>query len=342
MIEHHPKPGWSPEHMSALMYTCHLGVYRRVARRRSRRVSVALRRLPGLRLRAPADGADGPDRPHSRGSSTTGVRTPMSTAGGDAKPYAYLAQPGAIADHLRAQRRRRRGPVRAPARDSPDRASGPTSTSVDLVLALSDADGLGRGRRLVAGPASPSLERRARRARRQRSTPRSPSSTSAGVAGSRITTVPTSPDGDPAAALAAAADAATAEHLLLMQAPAVGLTHDWLTRLIGYSAQAAASPPPAPSSWPPTDASSTPASRSRKASRCTSSMDPRPDAAPAAVYNLSAVSGVLATRRDTYRGARRPGPRVRELALIDYCLRATDSRPARRDRPRRPPARHRA
>ena len=28
-VEHHPKPGWSPEHMSALMYTCHLGVYRR-------------------------------------------------------------------------------------------------------------------------------------------------------------------------------------------------------------------------------------------------------------------------------------------------------------------------
>ena len=40
-----------------------------------------------------------------------------------------------------------------------------------------------------------------------------------------------------AAALAAAADAATAEHLLLMQTPAIGLTHDWLTRLIGYSNQ---------------------------------------------------------------------------------------------------------
>ena len=25
----HIKPGWSPEHMATLMYTCHLGVYRR-------------------------------------------------------------------------------------------------------------------------------------------------------------------------------------------------------------------------------------------------------------------------------------------------------------------------
>ena len=29
VLERHPKPGWSPEHMAALMYTCHLGVYRR-------------------------------------------------------------------------------------------------------------------------------------------------------------------------------------------------------------------------------------------------------------------------------------------------------------------------
>ena len=28
-IELISKPGWSPEHMAALMYTCHLGVYRR-------------------------------------------------------------------------------------------------------------------------------------------------------------------------------------------------------------------------------------------------------------------------------------------------------------------------
>ena len=34
----HIKPGWSPDHMTALMYTCHLGVYRRAAGARARRV----------------------------------------------------------------------------------------------------------------------------------------------------------------------------------------------------------------------------------------------------------------------------------------------------------------
>ncbi len=29
LIERHFKPGWSPESMAVLMYTCHLGVYRR-------------------------------------------------------------------------------------------------------------------------------------------------------------------------------------------------------------------------------------------------------------------------------------------------------------------------
>ena len=48
----HLKPGWSPESMAALMYTCHVGVYRRSLAVDLGRVSVAFRRLPGLRLRA--------------------------------------------------------------------------------------------------------------------------------------------------------------------------------------------------------------------------------------------------------------------------------------------------
>ena len=43
------------------------------------------------------------------------------------------------------------------------------------------------------------------------------------------------------------------------------------------------------------------------------------------VYNLSAVSGVLATRRDTYRQLGGLDPEFGELALIEYCLRATDA-----------------
>ncbi len=43
------------------------------------------------------------------------------------------------------------------------------------------------------------------------------------------------------------------------------------------------------------------------------------------VYNVSAVSGVLATRRDTYRQLGGLDPELGEPALIDYCLRATDA-----------------
>ena len=43
------------------------------------------------------------------------------------------------------------------------------------------------------------------------------------------------------------------------------------------------------------------------------------------VYNVSAVSGVLATRRDTYQQLGGLNPQFRDLALIDYCLRATDT-----------------
>src|SRR5207247_3897091 len=61
--------------------------------------------------------------------------------------------------------------------------------------------------------------------------------TGAGVDAGRITTVPVDPSGDRAAWLAAAADSARGDHLLLMRDPVAGRTHDWLTRLIGYSAQ---------------------------------------------------------------------------------------------------------
>ena len=43
------------------------------------------------------------------------------------------------------------------------------------------------------------------------------------------------------------------------------------------------------------------------------------------VYNVSAVSGVLATRRDTYQQLGGLNPAFGDLALIDYCLRAIDA-----------------
>ena len=120
-VEHHPKPGWSPEHMSALMYTCHLGVYRR---------ALAID-LGGFR--SEFDGCQDYDfvlRLMERTGRIAHIPRilyhwrahSMSTAGGDAKPYAYLAQPGAIADHLESA-------VASKAKSSSRRCQGFTASS---------------------------------------------------------------------------------------------------------------------------------------------------------------------------------------------------------------------
>ncbi len=153
--------------------------------------------------------------------------------------------------------------------------------------------------------------------------------TTAGIACSRITTIPSTPTEDLSTALATAAHHATAEHLLLMQTPAIGLTHDWLTRLVGYSQQ-----PHIAAAGPVILASD---GRIQQAGIAI------PEGIPlhllhgarssmnnffgygTSVYNLSAVSGVLATRRNTYQQLGGLDPQYKDLALIEYCLRATDA-----------------
>jgi GT2 family glycosyltransferase len=323
LLERHPKPGWSPEHMSALMYTCHLGVYRRS-------LAVDLGGFEGrfdgcqdydfvLRLVERTDRVAHIPRVlyHWRAHAA-------STAGGDqAKPFAYLAQPGAIAEHLsrngidaEVQFGPFMGLHRVVHRVSP-------STSVDLVLAVSDEHGLAEAAaswlaqphptwNLVLAAPPDTLDAA------------TTALTTAGIPASRITTIPTTPGHDPATALAAAADAATAEHLLLMQTPAMGLTHDWLTRLLGYSHQAdiAAAGP----------ILLAPDGRIQQAGIAIPQGIPLhlrhgspASAAPPVVYNLSAVSGVLATPRATYQQLGGLHPQHHDLALIDYCLRATDT-----------------
>ena len=101
VLEPHPKPGWSPDHMAALMYTCHLGVYRRTL----------ATELGGFDARF--DGCQDFDfvlRLMERTDRIAHVPRilyhwrahPASTAtfGGGAKPHAFLAQPAAIAAHL--------------------------------------------------------------------------------------------------------------------------------------------------------------------------------------------------------------------------------------------------
>ena len=322
VIEHHPKPGWSPEHMSALMYTCHLGVYRRAL---AVDIGGFQSRFDGcqdydfvLRLMERTDRIAHIPRSlyHWRAHA-------MSTAGGDAKPFAYLAQPGAIAGHLErsgvdaeVQFAHVRGIHRIVHRVRP-------SITVDFVLTSWDSAGLAeaasswsaqahpRWSVVLAGPAD-SLDAA------------TAALASADIPASRIVTVPTPPGADRATALTAASNAGTAEQLLIMTSPAIGLTHDWLTRLIGYTDQpriAAAGP-----------VVLSPDGRIEHAGIAIPDGIPlylqhgAPTAfAPLAVYNLSAVSGMLTTRRDTYHELGGLDPQFQELTLIEYCLRATES-----------------
>ena len=311
----HIKPGWSPEHMNALMYTCHLGVYRR---------SLALElggfqsRFDGcqdydlvLRLMEHTDRIAHVPRIlyHWRAHAT-------STAGGEqAKPYAYLAQRVAISEHLgrsgidaEVQFGHFGGLHRIVHRVDP-------ALTVDLVLAVNDAHGLGeaaaswvaqphRAWRVVVAAPEAVLDHAVA------------ALTDAGIPATRITPVA-------GCGLGVAASAATAEHLLLLQTPAAGLTHDWLTRLLGYSAQtgiAAAGP-----------VILAPDGRIQQAGIAMPEGVPlhiyhaRPGAAAASVvHNVSAVSGILATPRTTYHDLGGLDPTYGELALIDYCLRAGD------------------
>jgi GT2 family glycosyltransferase len=322
LIEHHPKPGWSPEQMSARMYTCHLGVYKRM-------LAVELggfqSKFDGcqdydfvLRLMERTDRIAHIPRYlyHWRAHA-------MSTAGADAKPQAYLAQPAAIASHLERSRVDAKvqfahlpGIHRIVHRVEP-------STGVDLVLAIRDVRGLAEAAVSWLAQAHPSW-RIVLAAAPDAIDAAMAALASAGIQNPRVEGVHTRDGAHPAASLKAAAEAATGDHLLLMEVTAAGLTHDWLTRLIGYSSQpqiAAAGPVvltadgriqhggvALPEGIPLYLHHGSPAS-----------------ASPPAVYNLSALSGVLATRRETYRQLGGLNPHFQELALIEYCLRATEA-----------------
>ena len=323
LVERHPKPGWSPEHMSALMYTCHLGVYRRT-------LAVDLGgfrpQFDGcqdydfvLRLMERTDRIAHIPRVlyHWRAHAT-------STAGaGDlAKPHAYLGQPRAIAEHLartgvdaEVQFAHLPGVHRVVHRV-------PSSTSVALVLAIQDPHGLDEAAVSWLSQAHPNWNVVLAAPGHLLSAATS-ALAAAGVPEARIDPIPTDRYNDLTAALVAAAGTSTAEHLVLMQTPAIGLTHDWLTRLIGYSHQpqiAAAGP-----------ILLSPDGRIQQAGIALPDGIPlhvqhgsHSAAAPVVVYNVSAVSGMLATRRDTYLQLGGLDPKFKELALIEYCLRATD------------------
>jgi GT2 family glycosyltransferase len=318
------KPDWSPENMTALMYTCHLGVYRRGLALEIGGFQPAFDGCQDydfvLRLVERSDriGHIPEILYHWRAHSS-------STAGGDgAKPYAYLAQPRAIAAHLA-----RLGTGDAQVLFGPDpgfhRIVYPVrdALTVSLVLAVTGERGLSEAARswlaqphrswgvVLAGP--PDVLPACAAALQ-----------AAGIARSRTTMLPIEPGIDRAYALASAAAAARTDQLLLMQVPIVGLTHDWLRRLLGYSIQrgiAAAGP-----------LVLAPDGRILQAGIAIPEGIPlhilhgdNAAAGSAIVMNLSAVDDVLMTSRATFDGLNGLRPALGDLALVDFCLRATDA-----------------
>jgi hypothetical protein len=142
-----------------------------------------------------------------------------------------------------------------------------------------------------------------------------------GVDHPRITTVATDPAADPITALASATAVADAQQLVLMQSPAVGLTHDWMTRLAGYCTD-----PAIGAAGPVVVAAD---GRIEHAGVAVTGGLPLwlahgLDEIPwvAAAQNVSAVTGILATRRETFERLGGLRGELGELALVDYCLRA--------------------
>jgi GT2 family glycosyltransferase/SAM-dependent methyltransferase len=328
----HLKPDWSPESFNSMMYTCHLGVYRR---------AIALE-LGGFRHEF--DGSQDYDfvlrliertdriahiphilyhwRAHSR-----------SAAGSDdAKPFAYGVARRAIAEHL--ERTGRFADVQFGIKPGLYRVvqTVDPSLSVALVIAptaahwppeaITDAarSWLSQPHRtwqivLAASPdALPNYTAWLR---------------AAGINATRITVVPTDPAADQPTALSSAAAATQADYLVLMQSPVIGLTHDWLRRLLSYctdTAIAAAGP-----------IVLAPDGRITHAGVAITDGIPLflmhgfdgtqhgPLGWGTAVFNVSAVSGVIATRREIFDSLHGLRSEMGHLALIDYCLRASRS-----------------
>ena len=321
----HLKPDWSPESFCSAMYTCHVGVYRR---------ELALE-LGGFR--PDFDGSQDYDFVLRVIEATDRIahiprilyhwRAHASSAAGgeEAKPFAYTAARRAISAHL--ERAGRTAEVQFgtfPGLYRVVREVDPSLT-VAIVLALADdgppSEALTEAARSWAAQSHPTWE----------VVVATPSEAlhgyahalrAGGVEHSRITAVATDPAADQTTALASAAAATGAEQLVLMQAPAVGLTHDWMTRLAGYCSDPAIG----------------------AAGPVVLSADGRIDGAGVAVTgglplfllhgldavmggptvrNVSAVTGVVATRRETFEQLEGLRGGLGELAMVDYCLRAT-------------------
>ena len=323
----HLKPGWSPDTLRTNGYTCHLGVYRRTL----------VQELGGFR--SDFDGSQDVDmilRLTERSDRIAHIprilyhwRAHAGSTAADAqsKPYAYVAARNAIDIAPGAHRDGSAGRLRAARAlpgDPPGRACGQRGSGARPP----GRRRAGRGGRHLAAPGPPELDGDPRRPRRSLGR-RSQRADRRGIPHTRITTIPTPAGHHPAAALAAAADAGHADYLVLMQTPAAGLTHDWLRRLIGYAGQpqiaAAGAVLLAPDGRIHEAGIALPDGIPLHLLHGTRSSMDEFFGYGTSVYNVSAVSGILATPRTTYQQFGGLDPQYHDLALIDYCLRATSA-----------------
>jgi O-antigen biosynthesis protein len=320
----HLKPGWSPDTLRTNGYTCHLGVYRRTL----------VQELGGFR--SDFNGSQDVDmilRLTERSDRIAHIprilyhwRAHAGSTAADAqsKPYAYVAARNAIESHLERIGMEAQVDFGPPGLYRVTHRVEP-STSVDLVLAVEHIDGLAQAAASWPFQAHASWTVTLAVPTHALDAARS-ALTDAGISQERITPIPTPVGQHPSAALAAAAAAGHAEHLVLMQTPAMGLTHDWLIRLLGYSAQpgiAAAGPVVlAPDGRIQQAGIAIPEGIPLHLLHGTRSSMDNLFGYGTSVYNVSAVSGILATPRITYHQLGGLDPTYGELALIDYCLRA--------------------
>ncbi len=321
---HHLKPDWSPELLEVAMYTTHFGVYRRTLADELGGFSSTFDGTQDydfvLRLANRTDRiAHVPELLYNWRAHAT------STAGGDqAKPYAYTAQPGAIAAYL--ERRGIEAEVQHGAAPGLHRIVHRVrpELGVTIALAIPDPSGLYEAARSWAGQPHPNW----------RAIVSAPSDqlphvvqalTAGGVSAARITTIASDPALSPTAALSAVAGRAQTEHVMLMRSPLLGLSHDWLTRLLGYAERdgIAAAGPIVLSEL----------GRIAQAGFAIPDRLPLPlvhavdgAAAPSAAMNVTALDGALVTATATLHALGGLDPDAGSLALIDYCVRAGEAR----------------
>jgi O-antigen biosynthesis protein len=325
------KPGWSPDLLRSVMYTCHLGVYRR---------SLALD-VGGFR--SEFDGSQDYDFVLRLTELTDRiVHVPRvlyhwriherSTAGSAvAKPHAYPSARRAIGEHLR------RSGLEAEVHFGAERGEYRVVHHVDpstpsaLVLPVPGAD----------RTSLDCLERAAQSWLAAAHTAWElvlvgPTDVVAACAGrlpaamrpGRLRTVGAPTHAPRAELINRAARATDADHLVLLEAPVEALSRDWLSRLVGFASQPGVGAVGAKTvsadgrvenagvvladGWPLSMLYGADASEAG------------PLGIARAPGNLCAVSGVVATRRETLELLGGLDDELGELTEVDFCLRARE------------------